>query len=301
MGKVRFIKFTNILLIIMIVLSLSSCQKQERRDMQTNSLNKNRKIVAVSIVPQKTFIKAVAGDTIDVVTMIPPGHSPANYEPTPEQMMKLSEAEVFFSIGVPTEKANILNKAKDLNEELKIVSLYDSVEDIYPSLKLGEEEGKDLQDPHIWLSPKRVKVMINVIKNSLCEIYPENAILYENNAKIYIEQLDEADKKIRNILNDLNQKTFVIYHPSLGYFADEYGLKMIAIEEEGKEATLKRLNDVVDYMKKEAIKVILYQEEFDSQQAKTIAEEVDGVTMEINPLAADYIENLIRLANVFLE
>lgn len=296
----RFIKYAGCFFLIMMAINLNGCQVPEKENLPADSLDKDKKTVAVSIVPQAAYVKAVAGDSVNVVTMIPPGHSPANYEPTPDRMVLLSEAELYFSIDVPTEQANILNKAKALNKKMKVVSLNHAVEEVYPYLMLNEE-GQELKDPHIWLSPKRVKIMINVIKDSLTEMIPENAGIYEVNAKKYLDDLDAADAKIREILSNSKQKSFVIYHPSLGYFAEEYGLRMLAIEEEGKEATVKKLQQVVDYMKKEKIKVIFYQEEFDSNQAETIAKEVGGVTMKVNPLASDYIENLIEMASIFAE
>lgn len=282
-------------ILVILILSITGC-KSENLDSSLNAVYKEKVTIAVSIVPEETFVKAVSGDLVDVITMIPPGHSPANYEPTPSQMIKFSKAKVYFSIGVPTEEANILPKINSLNNDLKVVSLAEKVKEVYP-----ERNFAGGRDPHIWLSPKRVKVMIEVIKDELIELDPNNKSIYEKNSNKYIAELNEINSEIKEILNDVNQQSFIIYHPAFGYFADEYGLTMVSIEEVGKEATSKRLQEVIDFAKKENIKFIFYQDEFDSQQAETIAEEINGTTVNVSPLASEYIENLKLIANKFRE
>ncbi|SHK09074.1 metal ABC transporter solute-binding protein, Zn/Mn family [Paramaledivibacter caminithermalis] len=303
--------FMYIVIMIMIV-NIIGCEAKESENTEIDTI-KNQIIVAVSIVPQETFVKEVAGDLVDVVTMIPPGYSPANYQPTPMQMTKLSKAKVYFSIGVPTENINILPKIDDFNKDIKVVPLADIVGKVYPHRYFEDVEGNEHyheyekkhdhsgRDPHIWLSPKRVKVMIDAIKNELINIDPENAKVYTENAAAYLDKLDQVDNDIKEVLSELDGQSFIIYHPSFGYFADDYGLKMVTIEEEGKEATTRRLQDVIDFAKQEKIKFIFYQEEFDSQQAETIAKEIEGATIKVAPLAPNYIENLRYIASKFKE
>jgi zinc transport system substrate-binding protein len=99
----------------------------------------------------------------------------------------------------------------------------------------------------------------------------------------------------------VKNKQFVVYHPAFGYFADDYGLTMVALEEEGKEATPQHLQDVIDFAKSENIKVIFYQAEIDSSQSAAFAEELGGKTMELSPLSGDYIENLKAMAGLMAE
>ncbi|MPM46806.1 Manganese-binding lipoprotein MntA [bioreactor metagenome] len=250
-------------------------------------------IAAVTIVPEETFVKAVCGELAEVVTLVPPGSNPENYEPTPAQMEKFSKASVYFTVGVPTEEANILPNAGGV----KIVSLQDDVAAAYPDRTFEEGE----RDPHIWLSPKRAKVMVESIEREMCALDAANADSYHANAKAYLAQLDELDQTIKDSLADVTNKKFVVYHPAFGYFADDYGLTMVALEEEGKEATPQHLQDVIDFAKSENIKVIFYQAEIDSSQSAAFAEELGGKTMELSPLAADYIENLKAMAALMAE
>ena len=286
---------------IMIVSLLGACQNKESSD-------PNKLQIAVSIVPQETFVKAVAGELVDVVTMVPPGASPENYQPTPQQMTELSKARVYFSIGVPSEVANIIPNLRDLNKDITIVELAHIVDQVYPARYFEDEheeavEEKDHvhegRDPHMWMSPKRVILMIEAIGDTLSQMDPENQEIYEKNASDYIQKLKDVDKEIQATMDQLEHKAFIIMHPSMGYFADDYGLEMIALEEDGKEKTASHLKTVIDYAKRQNIKVVFYQAEFDNQQAKTLASEIGGEALELQPLAPNYIENLIKMNEVF--
>lgn len=275
-----------IFIVSLVVLSLFGCSTT------TDNIDQNKLIVAVSIVPEQTFVQAVAGDLVEIVTMIPSGSSPETYEPTPLEMEKFNDADVYFAIGVPTEETNILINAKEMN----VIMLNEEVAKTYPTLMLGDEA-----DPHIWLSIKRVKVMVNLIADELGRLDPDNKVIYQQNAEIYIASLNDADETIRSLLaNDVGSK-FVVYHPAFAYFADEYGLIMFSLEEEGKEATAQHLQDMIDLAKSENIKVIFYQSEIDSSQSEAYAEEVNGVAVQLEPLSGDYINNLIKMASAISE
>jgi zinc transport system substrate-binding protein len=284
-----------LLLAIISILLFAACGNKTIDTIEQKDNKSEKIVVAASIVPEETFIKAVGGDFVEVVTMIPPGNSPSNYEPTPMIMEKFSEAQMYFTIGVPTEKANILPKANELNDSMKIINLQNEVEKNYKMREFAPGE----RDPHIWLSPKRVVVMINTIKEQLSLIDPEHKDTYEKNSLAYIEKLKKMSGDIKESLKNLDNKTFIVYHPSFGYFADDYGMEMITIENEGKEATIKDIEAVIDLAKEKNIKVVFYQSEIDNSQVKIIAEEINGKAQMISPLASNYIENLESIADTF--
>lgn len=256
-------------------------------DAETNG----KMVVGVSIVPEQTFVEAVCGDLVDVVTMVPPGSSPENYEPTQELMEKLSDASAYFSIGVPTEETNIL---PSIGPNTKVVSLQDAVAQVYPDRTFDS----GARDPHVWLSPKRAVVMVQTIRDEMCELDPDNAEAYQANAKDYIDQLEDLDGYIADQLEDVSSRDFIVYHPAFGYYADDYGLTMYALEEDGKEATAENLENMVDFAKENDIKAIFYQAEIDSSQSQTFAQEIGGRTMQLSPLAADYIQNLKSMTDM---
>jgi len=251
-------------------------------------------VIAVTIVPEATFVKAVCGELAEVVVMVPPGASPENYEPTPSQMEQFYGADLYFAMGVPVEETAILPNAGDL----EVIFLSEEVAAVYPDLTFSPGQGtSEERDPHIWLSPKRVEVMVNVIAREMSKIDPQNSETYEKNAGAYIEELEALDQQIKAELSGVKNRKFVSYHPAFSYIADDYGLEMFALEEEGKEASPRHLQEMIDLAKKENIKVIFYQEEFDSRQAEAYAQEIGGKTMKLAPLAADYVENMKRMAD----
>ena len=274
-----FIKIISVC--ITVVMLLCGCK--------SNSASKNRTI-AVSIAPQAAFVKAVCGDKFEVITMIPPSASPETYEPTAAEFAAFGDAEVYFTVGVSAENNSIL---PNVSEKTQVVNLEKSVAEKYEDIKLGES-----RDPHIWLSPKRAAVMVEEIAEKLCEIDSQNADFYKNNAQSYIEKLEKIDGDIRESLKDVKNKKIIVYHPAFGYFCNDYGLEMYALEEEGKEATAKRLAEMVDLAKKENIKVIFYQAENSGRQAKTFAEEIGGKAVMLEPLSEDYTANLEKTAQI---
>ncbi|HEY8499574.1 MAG TPA: zinc ABC transporter substrate-binding protein [Clostridia bacterium] len=254
--------------------------------------NKGDKLtVAVSIVPQETFVKEVAGENVDIVTAIPPGRSPETYAPSPKELEKLSRSYIYFSIGVPAE-ADILEKLKDTNTDIKIVDLADKLKEHYPEVEIAPGH----RDPHIWLSPKRAAVMADIISQELSGADKENSGKYLENAQSYIKKLIELDKELSELFSNFKNRTFIIYHPSLGYFADDYGLNMVAIEEEGKDAAPVNLQKVIDIAREQNIKTVFYQAEIDRKQSRVLADEIGGKTVQINPLAPDYIDNIRKIA-----
>ncbi len=292
MGIKRVICSVLGLALVLSLFLVAGCS-EDRKAETTGEEISEKPIIAVTIVPEQTFVEAVCGDLAEVIVMVPPGYSPENYEPTPEIIEKFSKAAYYFSIGVPTEKANILPNAGDV----RVVSLHDEVASVYPHRTFESGE----RDPHIWLSPKRVKVMIEIIANRMSEIDEVNKDTYSKNAEEYIRKLDELDQQISSSLEGVQSKKFIAYHPAFGYIADDYGLKMYALEEEGKEATAQHLQEMIDLAKEENIKAIFYQEEIDNRQSEAFAEEIGGKTIQLAPLAADYIGNLKKMADMIAE
>lgn len=283
--KIKALNTAAILAVVLLTLAALACGEPH----EDSGLPK----IAVSIVPQATFVKEVCGENFEVVTLIPPGYSPESYEPTPDVMSALEEAEMYFTIGVPAEDAGIL---PDIGGKVKVIALEEEVAAVYPDRTEGEG-----RDPHIWLSPKRVKVMVSAIARELGEHDPENAETYTANANTYIERLDALDRLISETFGALAEKEFVVFHPAFGYLADDYGLTMYALEEEGKEATAEHMQKVIDIAKEKGIKTIFYQSEIDSRQAQAFADELGGKTEMLEPLAADYIANMEKMSRLLAE
>lgn len=287
----------RILLVVVsavMLLSLAACQSA---DVAAEPAKTEPALtVAVGIVPEAAFVEAVAGDLVSVVTMVPPGSSPANYQPTAAEMQALSDAAIYFTLQMPTEKANILPKVTEFNKNIQIVDLRAAAAAVYPLLSGDGEEldasATDSVDPHLWLSPKRAVVMVQTIADQLSAVDAANKDIYQANAADYIAQLTALDAEIQAAVSTLTNKSFLIYHAAYGYFAHDYGLTMVALENEGKQATAEDLQAVIDYAKQNQITTVFYQEEFDDSQAATVAEEIGGAVQKVAPLSFDYIQGL---------
>ena len=264
-------------LMIFLLLAFFSCGARD-----------DRPVLAVTILPERDFVAAVVGEDFRIVTLVPPGHSPETYEPTAHTMMELSGAAAYFSVGVPVEAAALL---PSLPDHVKHVSLADAAAAAYPDLTI--DGGRD---PHIWLSPRRVCVMVEAILDTACALRPDRAALYRENAASYIASVEAADARIRTLIADVGVTEFLVYHPAFGYLADEYGLTMHALENEGSEATAQQMASMVDMAKERGIRVIFYQAETDSRQAEAFAAEIGGRAVMLSPLAEDYVENLEVMA-----
>lgn len=294
--------FITVLLAV-LTLIISGCNSSKNEE--------GKLIIGVSIPPQEAFVKAVAGSTVDIVTIIPRGFSPANYEPSPRELMLLEKSDIYYSIGVPAEK-NILSKLS--MDKKDIIDLQEVVSIEYPLLNIEEhshehdeeeadheDEYEGEKDPHIWMSPKRVIVIVREIERTLSELAPDNSSFYKSNADNYINQLNILDKYIKSDMEGSTNNSFIIYHPSLGYFAADYNLNMLSIEDNGKDATINSIKSIIEYAKEHNIKTIFYQQEFSSNQAEVIAREINGKVVPLDILSNNYIENIKYISTILFD
>ena len=249
--------------------------------------------VVVSILPQKSFVKAIGGDKVDVALMVKPGNSPHSYEPKPTQMIDISNAQLYFAIGVEFEKA-WLKRFQNQNKDIKIVDISEGIKK--KGIKNPNPKDEKL-DPHVWTSPSNVKHLAKKIYETLAKNDKANRSYYEANYKKFLSHIENTDKSIKTILKDTkNGSKFMVFHPAWGYFAYEYGLKQIAIEAGGKNPKPKQIAHLIKEAKKEGVKAIFTAPEFSKKTAKLIATEVGVPVVSISPLNPKWSQNLIDFA-----
>jgi zinc transport system substrate-binding protein len=254
--------------------------------------------VAVSIAPQEFFVQKIAGDKVDILTLVKPGTSPATYSLKPSQLKALTKSKLYFTIGVAFEK-NWLYKFKDINPKLKFIDTTKGIKKLHIEEHNHDGSKHEGLDPHIWLDPNLVKSQIMIISQSFMRADPKNEKFYFENANRFIKELEEIDADIKNIFADVKQKEFIVFHPSFGYFAKAYGLKQIAIEKEGKEPSVRYIKKVVDFAKKEGIKTIFVAPQFSQKSAKQIAKLIDADVKTIDPLSKNWSKNILEIAKSF--
>ncbi len=262
--------------------------------------------IFTSILPQKTFVEAIGGEHVEVQAMVKPGLSPATYEPTPRQMAALSNADAYYRIGVAFENA-WMPKIIARQPALKIYDARDGVtlRDMSPSHRHADEEHHPHdhgdKDPHIWLDPQRVTIMAQGILRMLIELDPAHAEDYRRNHTAFVARLEQLDRELAQTLAPIEHRAFMVFHPSWGYFAERYGLTQIAIEQEGKTPGARSLSLLIQQAKKQGIRVIFTQKQFSTRYAQAIARAIGANVVSIDPLAADYFDNLLRVASAIVE
>ena len=256
--------------------------------------------IFVSILPQRYFVQRIAGSTAQVSVMVRPGADPVTYEPSPRQMAELAGAQAYLRIGVPFEEA-WLGKIKKSYPGLAIIDTRQGItlrhiEGHHHEQDQGHESGDMAMDPHIWLSPRLVKRQAETIYKTLVALNPSQKEAYTENYREFTQDLEKVDQEIGSIIGDGQGRKFLVFHPAWGYFADEYGLCQIPIEVAGKEPTAKELAQTIDLARRENIKVIFVQSQFDTKPAEAVARAVGGKVVQIDPLAEDYLANLVAIA-----
>ena len=255
--------------------------------------------VCASILPQQYFIERIGGNKISVEIIVRPGQSPELYEPTPKQIIKLSNSVLFFAIGVPFEE-KFIPAIKATIKNIKIIDTSVGVKKRYlekHSHKEGEntEDHEGGDDPHIWLSPLSVKIQAKTICDALSEIDPQNREYFKKNLEDFLADLDIIYKEIKAELEQFKGKTIFVFHPAFGYFTDEFGLYQESIETGGKEPTPVTLMKIINHAQEEQIKIIFVQPEFSKKNAETIANAVNAKVVELNSLSPDYLNNLRKI------
>ena len=262
--------------------------------------------VFVSIDPVAYFVKRVAGPLADVNVLIGSGQDPHTFEPTPKLVAKLADAQVLFKIGFPFEEA-LIKKAGSTFKDLKVVDLQQGIklraiseekEDGHHGASGGHGHSHEADglDPHTWLNPLLAKIQAGTIATALIQIDPARRAIYEDNLKKFEVDLDNINAELINSLAPIRGKSFFVFHPAFGYFADAYGIKQVAVEVEGKEPTARQLTRLIEDAKAQGVKVIFAEPQFPQKAARTLSESIGGVVVLIDDLSPDYLNNLRGIA-----
>jgi len=278
--KKPFTKITSLLLSVVLLLGIfqfQGCNTTETENSET------LKIIA-SITTVADFVQQVGGNRVEVTVMVPPGYEPHTYEPTTGQLIAVSKAVAYVKVGSgigfeTTWMGDILAQ----NTSMSVIDCSTGVDII---------DG----DPHIWNSPVNAQQMSLNIYNGLIELDPKNSDYYLANYESYIAQLDELDGYIKGLFEGYENRNYLIYHPSFGYFAAEYNLTQLSVEEEGKETTAQKIQECIDAALANNL-IYVYASPYEtSAYAKTIADETGGSVLYLDPLPSSYIANMRSVA-----
>ena len=262
-----------------------------------NTTQKSEKsILTVTLEPLRYFTEAIAGDNYEVVSMVPKGSSPESYDPTPQQLVNLSKSQAYLRIGyIGFEQAWM----KKLEANCPNMKVYDTSKGIDLIRDKGHWHGDHFHEggvePHVWTSTQNALIIADNIYQALCELDSTHQEDYQKRLDVLKQTIRQTDANICTLLENADS-TFLIYHPALSYFARDYGLKQVSIEEGGKEPSPAQLKALIETCRNENVHTIFVQQEFDQRNAQLIAHELGINIVSINPLSYDWVKEMIRIA-----
>jgi zinc transport system substrate-binding protein len=296
---------------IIILVIAAGCVQQQ--DSGTNTKNGTIPLkVAVTILPQKQFVEHIAGEHVRVIVLVPPGASPHTHEPTPKQLGEISNAAIYVKVGSGIEFERAwMGKLRGVNPRMIVVDSSAGIQlikgvadheedDALPGIHSNESAGESSADPHIWLSPKNARIMVENTYLGLARADPLHKEEYRANTDAYLKELDALDADITRELSQTQIHTFMVYHPSWSYFARDYGLVQIPIETDGKDPSPAGIEKLIRQAKADNITVIFASPEYSTKSANMIAQEINGSVALVSPLAEDYLGNIRNVSSAFI-
>ncbi|WP_349669587.1 metal ABC transporter substrate-binding protein [Lacrimispora sp.] len=267
---------------------LSGCGQKKEAD------NSGKLKVMASFYPMYDFAVKIGGDKVDVTNMVPAGTEPHDWEPATKDITSLEKADVFVYSGAGMEHwaEDVLKTLKNKNltavEASSGITLMKGHEhEEGESKEAADEEHEHGEfDPHVWLSPVNAKKEMENIKNAFVKADPANEAYYQANYDTYASKFDELDKKFKDTLSPLPNKSVVVAHEAFGYLCDAYGLTQMGIEglTPDSEPDPARMAEVIDFVKENKVKTIFFEDLVSPKVAETIAKETGAKTEVLNPL-----------------
>ena len=275
-------RFLYLIILCVILAGCKGTPQKQADSGKTSGTEKPAGTVTVTISPYKYFVDQIAKGKVDVNVMVPNGNNPETYEPYAQQMMELSKSALYLKVGSIGFEQTWMKKLQDNAPEMKVI-------DTSVGIKPAKTPGGNI-DPHVWMSCSNARIIASNILKALCELEPKNKAFFEKNYQSLLSIIDKRDSTIKESFTkdpDLVRK-FVIYHPILTYFARDYQLEQLAIEEEGREPSASQLKSLIERARKEKIKFCLIQAEFANRNTTTFINESHTKPVDINPLQGDW-------------
>ncbi len=277
----------QILYLIILCIFLAGCRGTQKK----NDHEGDKTMVSVTIEPFRYFVNQIAGDKVDVNVMVPAGSNPETYEPTPQQMVKLSESALYLKVGKIGFEETWMKKLTDNAPDMKVE---DTSVGITPVKTAG-----GIADPHTWMSIRSARTIAKNICKSLCALLPADSTLFKSNCSKWTARLDTLEQQLLQVMDNSGKghvESFVIYHPALTYFARDYALNQLPIEEEGREPSIAQIKALVEKAKRENITTVFIQKEFANRNTQTFLDATHARATEINPLSYEWEKEMIFIA-----
>lgn len=252
-----------------------------------NNTTAPRPTLAVSLAPERQILEALAGDSYDIITVLDNGANPEIFETPMSRRVAVDRCRAYFKNGgLPFEDAILAT----LPDSVSVIDLSEGITPVYGTHNHNHDHGEHNHehgfhesDPHIWTSVKNARIMASNIARALISLDPSQSDAVTARHAALDSRLDSIDRAIAARLESAGADKFLVWHPSLSYFARDYGLTQIAVGQEAKEVPVARLKDIIDRAKADSITTFFFQKEYDSRQAETVSRElgVDYLTVDL--------------------
>ena len=265
----------------------------------------NRPEVTVTILPLKYLVHEITGDDFAIEVLVPSGASPETFEPTPKQYIRLNESQMVFATGLIDFENALLAR---MEHKERLVDLSRGVElmagscshDRAAEARSRAAAAKGLPhgiDPHIWTSPRELRIMARNAYEAIARQWPDS-VKYRDNYALLDARLRALDSLTAAEIARSGRSYFLIYHPALTYYARAYGIRQVAIEEQGKEPSPKRLSRLIEQARKDGIRRVFYQSQFPASSVEILASDIGASPVAIDPLAEDVTGNIRRITHL---
>ncbi|MFC2710391.1 metal ABC transporter solute-binding protein, Zn/Mn family [Hoylesella oralis] len=248
----------------------------------------DKRIITVTIEPLRYFTEQIAGDKFTVKTMVPRGGNPETYEPTARQMVDLSASDLYIKVGNIGFERTWMKRLEANAPHTIIINSSDGI--------TSPDNSMYIHDPHTWMSTANAMYIARNIYKALAEIDSKDSLYFKKNLERLMGKIETVDTQIREEITKDKSTTFLIYHPALTYFAQEYGLRQLSIEEDGRKPSAVQLKQVINTARQNHVKIIFIQREFDSRNTDIVARSTGAEKVEINPLSYDWDKEMVKIA-----
>ena len=258
--------------------------------------------VVAALPPYQSVLESLGGERVLVHTLIPPGANPHTWEPSPASLKLLGQAQIYFtdSMGIDLPW---LPRFKSAQASMQFVNMAQEVqwlpaieeEHHHHDTPTHHHENESELDPHIWTSPLQMQNIAVRIAATYMTYDPQGIPYYKKRLASFLTRVKSIDQSLRQAVAKLpiTQRRFLIFHPSYGYLARDYGLEQMSVEIEGKEPKPADLAKLIRTAQKWQIKTLFVQPEFNARSAETIANEIQGQVIPINPLSPDWESGVV--------
>lgn len=256
------------------------------------STSETKPTVVVSIEPYRYFTEQIAGDKVKVVTLVPRGASPETYEPTARQMVEIADSRMYLLIGTtPFEQSWTRRIAETVGSSSSSLRLVDTSRGV---LSVRDRQG--VADPHLWMSTRNAILIAGNIYKALKEEFPADSTYFHHRLLSFTAAAHRLDSTIVTTLPQTKPLTFLIYHPALTYFAREYGLRQLVLEEEGKEPTASSMAAVIRQARTARVRTFFVQQEVANRNNEVVEQALQLRPTLIQPLGYDWPKEMMLVA-----